>query len=78
MQQCPVDPVEYPGQVLRLGRGRKLVIRLDDGREIEAILSSQVLDRAGDLPDSFQHWRVRVRFHKHPKAHRIVWLGADT
>lgn len=61
------------GEILAHGRNfRQLHVRLDDGREVVAVLPKT--RKFGCLFGSLVGWKVRVAFLKPPKAPRIVEL----
>ena len=65
------------GRIVRWQTGRQFIVRLDDGRDLRAILTLAVLQRAGKFEGPIVDARVKVKQYKHPKMHRITWLGAN-
>ena len=68
---------ELGGRILRWDRGRQVIVRLDDGRDLRAILTLKALEESGQLEGSIEGARVRVKLCSHPKMHRIIWLRRD-
>lgn len=63
------------GYIVGDGRGTRLRVRLEDGREIQAIPLMIALELA-ECPEALLINRpVKIRMHKHPKFPRIVWIG---
>ena len=65
------------GRIVRWHTGRQFIVRLDDGRDLPAILTLEVLQRAGKFEGPIEGARVKVKPYKHPKMHRITWFGAN-
>ncbi len=63
------------GRILTRGRGSQFIVRLDDGREINAIPLLEALEKAEFPAASLFNRRVQVCMHSHPKLPRIVWVG---
>ncbi len=63
------------GHIVALGRGSQLIIRLEDGREIRAIPLLEALEEAECPGAPIFNRPVRVCLYKHPKLHRVVWIG---
>ena len=53
------------------------MVRLYDGRDLIAILTLEVLLRAGKFEGPIEGSRVKIKQYKHPKMHRITWLGVN-
>ena len=63
------------GHIVALSGGSQLRVRLEDGREIQAIPVLKALEEA-ECPGALIINRpVQVSMDKHPKLPRIVWIG---
>jgi hypothetical protein len=65
------------GRIVCWHAGRQFIVRLNDGRDLRAILTLEVLQRAGMSEGPIVGARVKVKQYKHPKMHRITWLGVN-
>ena len=63
------------GHIVALGRGGQFIVRLEGGREIRAIPLLEALEEAECPGMPIFNRPVQVCIHKHPKLHRIVWIG---
>ena len=63
------------GHIVAWGRGRQLIGRLEDGRQIRASPLLEALEEAECPGAPIFNRPVRVCLYKHPTFHRVVWIG---